>query len=81
MAHPIGFKEANNMLLKPPGVDCFDLEVCQGVFKNGDHFVMSRWQLNDEDLEILKQNGGKLYLLFVGVTHPPLIMQARNPLT
>jgi hypothetical protein len=77
MAHPIGFREANDILLRPKGMtseECSDLE----VFRNGEHCI-SRWQLSDADLEELKRNNGKVYLSFLGNTHPPVAICVETP--
>jgi hypothetical protein len=77
MAHPVGFREANTMLKKPEGStseECTDLE----VYKDG-KYTISRWQLSDEELIALQKNGGKLYLMFWGNTHPPVLPIVKSP--
>ena len=77
MAHPIGFAEASGILERPPSMsaeECISLE----VFRDG-KYVVSRWQLTDEDLEELKRNGGKVYLMILGVTMPPACVGVKSP--
>ena len=77
MAHPIGFAEANSILQRPPDMtakECVSLE----VFRDG-KYVVSRWQLNDEELEELKRNGGKVYLMLLGVTQQPAAVCVKSP--
>lgn len=77
MAHPIGFGEANCILQRPEGMtaeECVSLE----VFRDGKYCV-SRWQLNDDDMEELKRNGGKIYLMVVGATQPPVAVAVKTP--
>ena len=77
MAHPIGFREANNILERPTGMtkdECSSLE----VYRDG-QYCISRWQLTDQELEELKKNGGKMYVLIVGSTQPPVCITPITP--
>jgi len=70
MAHPIPFKQANQILRRPESMtaeECCSLEVCN----TGDGFI-SRWQLEDREIEELKRNGGKIYIVIWGQIHPPI---------
>lgn len=71
---PIEFPEANLRLVGPPGVsDILPLP----VFTDGRH-VASVWELSDEEIADLVKTR-RLYLVVVGQTHPPLLMQTRPP--
>jgi hypothetical protein len=77
MAHPIGFKEATDILQRPAGMsadECKSLE----VFRDG-KYCISRWQFTDEELDELKRNGGKVYLLVMGKAQPPAFVGAMSP--
>jgi hypothetical protein len=75
MAHPIGFGEANSILAASPGVpNCTSLE----VFRDGKYCV-SRWQLTDQEIAELKRNGGKVYVLILGATQPPVAIAVETP--
>lgn len=77
MAHPIGFPQANCILARPPDMaeeECASLE----VFRNGEVCV-SKWQLTDEELEALRKNGGKVFVLVWGATQPPVAITPINP--
>ena len=76
--HAIGFGQANQILKPPAGMtqdQCTSLE----VFSDGEYCI-SRWQLNDEDLEELKRNGGKIYIaILFGGTMPPIRPTVTTP--
>lgn len=77
MSTPIGFREANAILGRPPGMseeECSSLE----VFRDG-QIVVSRWQFTDEELEELKRTGGKCYLLLWGFTMQPATITPLSP--
>ena len=79
MANQIGFREANCILERPKGMtaeECSSLE----VYRDG-QYVISRWQLTDEELDELKRNGGKVYLLILGATMPPACVAVKSPFT
>lgn len=77
MAHPIPFRQANQILRRPDGMtseECASLE----VFNDG-KLIASRWQLDDDEIEELKRNGGKLYLIIWGQMHPPIAPVVKSP--
>lgn len=77
MAHQIGFREANDIVKPPEGMspaECMSLE----VFRN-EKYCISRWQFTNEELEELKKNGGKAYLVFLSQTQPPVRIDVMTP--
>lgn len=79
MAHPIGFPEANDIIGRPPGMtaeECSSLE----LFRDGQYCV-SRWQFTDEEIEELKRNSGKCYVMVMGATQPPVMITSISPFT
>lgn len=89
---PIIFPEANLILMGPAelaalkgeelkdnpfeGIPIQDLH----VFTDGTS-VVTCWQMDEADMEILKSNGGKIYLkLLTGRSQPPLCIGVENPL-
>lgn len=68
MAHPIPFKEANKILHRPSGMsaeECASIECYQDST-----YTITRWQLTDDDIDLLGKNKGKIYLLIVGNMQP-----------
>lgn len=41
--------------------------------------IVSCWQLSEEELNTLKENGGKIYFIAWGVTHPPISLTSKYP--
>ena len=77
MSNSIGFAQANLLLARPPSMsqeECHDLE----VFSNG-NVCISKWQLDDSEIEQLKKNGYKLYIHVIGITQPPVYVSSLDP--
>lgn len=77
MANSIGFREANDILGRPAGStaeECSSLE----LYRDG-KYCISRWQLSDAELEELKKNGGKIFLMIWGSNQPPVALVAVSP--
>ncbi len=77
MSHPIGFAQANTMLMRPLGMtaeQCASLEVFRGEGQ-----CISRWQFTDAELDELKRNGGKCYVQLWGDTQPPVYISPITP--
>ncbi len=77
MAYPIGFAQANTILKPPAGTPPNEIMSLE-VFRNGS-CVVSRWQFSDAEIEEMKRNGGKCYLLMLGATVPPACVSVQSP--
>ena len=77
MAHPIGFAQANTILQPPEGTPPGEVKTLE-VFRNGS-VCISRWQLSDAEIAELKANGGKIYLVVMGTTQPPVSLGVITP--
>ena len=77
---PVDFNEANVIFNPPPdlqeGIQCMPVQAWQGNVKGGSidgaFIVVTVWKATDEELEVIKQNGGLIYLSFIGGLPPHL---------
>ena len=77
MADPIPFDEINLTLTAPEGQE-EDVDTMP-AYTDGTHCI-SCWQLSPEDLERLKENGGKVWLwVWSGKTQPPVCVDTVSP--
>ena len=77
MADPIPFDEMNLTLNAPEGEE--ENVDAMPAYTDGTHCI-SCWQLSPEDLERLKENGGKIWLwVWSGHTQPPVCVDTVNP--
>lgn len=67
----------NGVLTGGEGVN--DLPVCNIAYDDKTPAVVSVWELSDDDLINLNLNR-KLYLEFIGHTHPPVLPHTANPI-
>lgn len=71
MAHAIGFTQANFIFQRPQGMtaeQCSSLEVYRDA-----NYSISKWQFSDEEIEELKKNGGKVFIMIMmGGAQPPV---------
>lgn len=77
MISGIDFPEKNFTLV---GEGCYDLAGYRQVDPNtGQPFIITKWQMDLEDLQTIIQNGGCFYISFLGVTIPPISVLSANP--
>ena len=69
----VPFKGSNDVLRAAPGTEdqVNDLHIFRGQNLDGYPYVVSCWVPTKEDLEALS-NGGGVFLLVMGSTHPPV---------
>lgn len=75
------FDEANVILGPPEGLtedDVYSLNVNRTEFADGSHAVTSLWKLTQDELEEF-QRTGRIWLVCLGGTMPPVIVTARKP--
>jgi hypothetical protein len=74
---PASFDESNHVLGTPPSMTD---EQCDplSVFVDG-NYVVSCWKLTADELEEFKRTG-RIWLMVVGPTMPPVILTAIKPL-
>ena len=73
MATGVDFPQSNRTLGPPEGVtneECQDLPVQLSISAEKGPCFISCWQLTEEELESVIQNGGKIYLWIMGSAHP-----------
>lgn len=78
---PIEFEHSNKNYTKPDSMtdeECQDLPVWEGNYQNGQHVIISCWQLSKEDIEEI-QRTGVVWLHVVGYQQPPVCVEATNP--
>lgn len=80
---PVDFKEANFTFAKPPSMtdeECSDLRVWKGFDTDGQPVIISKWQPNKEDIEVISK-GEPVYLSITGFGMPPVSLQTEYPFT
>ncbi len=78
---PVTFPQANTEYEKPesmPDEHCMSLSAFKGTDENGYPVIVSKWQLNFEEIEQIK-NTGELWLIVVGSSLPPLTITTDTP--
>lgn len=81
MIPAIDFKEANFTFVKPPSMtdeQCYPLQVFRGVDANGFPVIVSKWQLNAEELKLIQETG-VMYLIVTGEQTPPVSLHVETP--
>jgi hypothetical protein len=76
MAIQIGFKEANVILKAPPGME--EQVSTLEVYRDGTYCI-SKWQFSDQEIDEMKKNGNKCYLMILGSSMPPVIVTSLDP--
>lgn len=78
---PVTFPQANTEYEKPvtmPDEHCMPISAFKGTDENGYPVIITKWQLNYEDIEYIK-NTGELWLVIVGTNFPPLTITTETP--
>ena len=73
---PIKFEGVNTDLVKPKDMtdeQCMSLPAEKNIDNEGNHYFLTAWLPNKEDLEAL-QRGTPLFLKVLGQSHPPIAM-------
>lgn len=86
MAHQIPFREANMIMKAPPGgaygnSTITGIEICRCAQDADLRFpvCISRWMFTDAEMEELKRNGGKFYLLVAALRMQPVKLCVEHP--
>lgn len=77
---PTEFKEQNFVLGPAKGDEgkVGSLPVCLGTDENRRPLFVSKWVLEDHDIQELRQNGGCIYIAVYGAEHPPVNISPYN---
>ncbi len=78
---PVTFPEQNISLGKPEGMtdeQCGSLPAFQGHDPEGFPVIVSCWELSPEELEQVQETG-KIYLVVISPTQPPLSLRVDSP--
>lgn len=77
--HSIPFHPNERVISPPPGKEqeITGLRVLDAHFDNGQHVMISCWQLTAEDLQRINETG-VIYLMVASTGHPPVKLTAHS---
>jgi hypothetical protein len=70
----VEFPEQNSTLAAPSGMvgDVMPLPIMILPSPDNPQLLISKWKLDDDDLEMIQENGGHIYLAIHAPFHPPV---------
>lgn len=80
MARAVDFEGRTNIYGHP---DCYNLPVAiQDTVLDGQQTVeiISAWQITTDEMEVIKANGGIIFLRVIGGAQPPVEVTGFNPI-
>lgn len=79
---PIKFKESNTILKPQPGTEELvgELHTYRGVSTDNHTLCISCWTMSEEEWEEFNRQK-KLWLIVMGITHPPITLTPSSPFT
>lgn len=74
----VSFPQANTVLAIPPGVEGYDLPVCQTRTHEGHPLIISCWEPTEAELTKLMETK-RLWLWTLANSMPPTSIEMENP--
>lgn len=74
------FKEANIVLGAGGNPNTHDIVACKCVESETDMpFIFAKWKLTEDELKIINENGGELFVGLMGNSWPPMFPTVHDP--